>query len=131
MEVCESGEQPPLLHWDRKLSELCEPADPDTLLGHTVRRAGAARGGGFRPGWRALRLLRGIPNSDTRVGAALRASTASLDFLAQIPLGVCRCRDVHPTSLIRCPSECQKPGCCCFGALHTRRAPGGCTPGAG
>uniref|UniRef100_A0A8C9F137 Uncharacterized protein n=1 Tax=Pavo cristatus TaxID=9049 RepID=A0A8C9F137_PAVCR len=35
MEVCESGEQPPLLHWDRKLSELCEPADPDTLLGHT------------------------------------------------------------------------------------------------
>lgn len=64
MEVCESGEQPPLLHWDRKLSELCEPADPDTLLGHTVRRAGAARGGGFRPGWRALRLLRGIPNSD-------------------------------------------------------------------
>ncbi|XP_065598770.1 cyclic AMP-responsive element-binding protein 3-like protein 2 isoform X1 [Cyrtonyx montezumae] len=35
MEVCESGEQLPLLHWDRKLSELCEPADPDTLLGHT------------------------------------------------------------------------------------------------
>lgn len=64
MEVCESGEQPPLLHWDRKLSELCEPADPDTLLGHTVRRAGAARGGGFRPGWRALRLLRGFHNSD-------------------------------------------------------------------
>ncbi|KAJ7410539.1 Cyclic AMP-responsive element-binding protein 3-like protein 2 [Willisornis vidua] len=37
MEVCESGgEQPPLLHWDRKLSELCEPADPDTLLSHTL-----------------------------------------------------------------------------------------------
>ncbi|NXX86422.1 CR3L2 protein, partial [Urocolius indicus] len=36
MEVCESGaEQPLLLHWDRKLSELCEPADPDTLLCHT------------------------------------------------------------------------------------------------
>ncbi|KAM4671120.1 cyclic AMP-responsive element-binding protein 3-like protein 2 isoform 4-T4 [Amazona ochrocephala] len=36
MEVCESsGEQPQLLHWDRKLSELCEPADPDTLLCHT------------------------------------------------------------------------------------------------
>uniref|UniRef100_A0A674HUE5 cAMP responsive element binding protein 3 like 2 n=1 Tax=Taeniopygia guttata TaxID=59729 RepID=A0A674HUE5_TAEGU len=36
MEVCESGgEQPPLLHWDRKLSELCEPADPDTLLSRT------------------------------------------------------------------------------------------------
>ncbi|XP_071407259.1 cyclic AMP-responsive element-binding protein 3-like protein 2 isoform X2 [Pithys albifrons albifrons] len=36
MEVCENGgEQPPLLHWDRKLSELCEPADPDTLLNHT------------------------------------------------------------------------------------------------
>uniref|UniRef100_A0A8C6YXD9 CREB3L2 n=1 Tax=Nothoprocta perdicaria TaxID=30464 RepID=A0A8C6YXD9_NOTPE len=36
MEVCESGEQPPLLlHWDRKLSELCEPADPEALLGHT------------------------------------------------------------------------------------------------
>lgn len=39
MEVCESGgEQPPLLHWDRKLSELCEPADPETLLSRTVRR---------------------------------------------------------------------------------------------
>ncbi|XP_071278563.1 cyclic AMP-responsive element-binding protein 3-like protein 2 isoform X1 [Agelaius tricolor] len=36
MEVCESGgEQPPLLHWDRKLSELCEPADPETLLSRT------------------------------------------------------------------------------------------------
>ncbi|NWY01529.1 CR3L2 protein, partial [Nothoprocta ornata] len=37
MEVCESGEQPPppLLHWDRKLSELCEPADAEALLGHT------------------------------------------------------------------------------------------------
>ncbi|XP_040417217.1 cyclic AMP-responsive element-binding protein 3-like protein 2 isoform X3 [Cygnus olor] len=37
MEACEGGEQPPLLllQWDRKLSELCEPADPDALLGHT------------------------------------------------------------------------------------------------
>uniref|UniRef100_A0A803Y7U3 Uncharacterized protein n=1 Tax=Meleagris gallopavo TaxID=9103 RepID=A0A803Y7U3_MELGA len=43
MKVLLSLNQPPLLHWDRKLSELCEPADPDTLLGHTVRRAGAAR----------------------------------------------------------------------------------------
>lgn len=49
MEVCESGgEQPPLLHWDRKLSELCEPADPDTLLCHTVRSGGGAAGGGLR-----------------------------------------------------------------------------------
>ncbi|KAJ7402957.1 hypothetical protein BTVI_81742 [Pitangus sulphuratus] len=41
MEVCESGgEQPPLLHWDRKLSELCEPADPDTLLSHTNMQMG-------------------------------------------------------------------------------------------
>lgn len=43
MEVCDSGgEQPLLLHWDRKLSELCEPADTDTLLCHTVRSSGGA-----------------------------------------------------------------------------------------
>lgn len=55
MEVCEGGEQPPLLllQWDRKLSELCEPADPDALLGHTVSAQGTGNRGGTGDGGRA------------------------------------------------------------------------------
>lgn len=48
MEVLESGEQS-ALQWDRKLSELSEPGDPEALMYPTVRtrrgRAGG-RGGG-------------------------------------------------------------------------------------
>lgn len=48
MEVLESGEQS-ALQWDRKLSELSEPGDPEALTYPTVRtrrgRAGG-RGGG-------------------------------------------------------------------------------------
>lgn len=36
MEVLESGEQG-TLQWDRKLSELSEPGENESLLYHTVR----------------------------------------------------------------------------------------------
>lgn len=42
MEVLESGEQG-ALQWDRKLSELSEPGDPEALLYHTVSARGAGR----------------------------------------------------------------------------------------
>lgn len=38
MEVLENGEQN-LLHWDRKLSELSELVDSDSLLNNTVRNS--------------------------------------------------------------------------------------------
>lgn len=70
MEVLESGEQS-ALQWDRKLSELSEPGDPEALTYPTVRTRGAGRADqdgecGHRrtAGDRALgwtRLARGSP----------------------------------------------------------------------
>lgn len=48
MEVLESGEQG-VLQWDRKLSELSEPGDGETLLYHTVRTQPGSRGARTSP----------------------------------------------------------------------------------
>lgn len=113
MEVCESGaEQPPLLHWDRKLSELCEPADPDTLLSRTVRRGGggrrlpAAPGGLGRNGWDAavggrvpgaVAGFLGLPvGGGVPVGARLGTGRVWPTGASRAP-----CRDCHPSGAAR------------------------------
>lgn len=90
MEACEGGEQPPLLllQWDRKLSELCEPADPDALLGHTVSANGTGTGGKRGTGAEPRGCpQRGAGNRGAAVGSPRSAAPRSAPRGAAPPLG--------------------------------------------